>query len=183
MAMLLTLARFVLVLPFAALFFVDAGWAIKAAFAVFAVAALTDFLDGHVARAKREESKLGAALDPIADKVLIAAALLLLVRNGVVHGWAVIAVLIILLREILVGGLREAVAQQSESLPVTKLAKFKTGAQVLAAGLLLAAAPTGIAGPSLEPVAAAMLWLAAILTLATGADYARRAAAILRRAA
>lgn len=180
-AMFLTLSRIALIAPFAAMFFIDASWAMKAAFALFVIAAATDFLDGRVARAKNETSALGAALDPLADKLLIAAALLLLVRNGVVRDAGVIAALAILLRELLVGGLRESLGRTGDLLPVTGLAKIKTSAQLLAVGLLLAAAPGSVGGEGLGPAAGAVFWLAAILTVITGADYSRRAVRLLRK--
>lgn len=180
MANLLTFLRMLLVIPFAAMFFVDARWAMTAALAIFVVAGLTDFLDGRVARARGEISTLGAALDPLADKLLIAAALLLLTRNGFIREWGVIAALIILLRETLVTGLREALAHRGERLAVTVLAKWKTGAQIVALGLVLAAAPTGLVGEGWRPVANGALWAAAILTFWTGADYAVKAGAALR---
>lgn len=180
MANLITLSRILLVIPFAAMFFIDAGWTMIGALVIFVIAGVTDFLDGRVARARGEVSALGAALDPLADKLLIAAALLLLTRNGVIRDWGVVAALVILLREILVTGLREAVGQRGATLAVTALAKWKTAAQIIAVGLLLAAAPTGVAGESLRPFASGALWASAILTLWTGADYARKAVAALR---
>ncbi len=181
MANLLTLSRMALIVPFVALFLIDAPWNMKAAFIVFAVAALTDLFDGWVARARSETSALGAALDPIADKLLIAAALVLLVRNGLIHGLGVIAVIIIIARELLVSGLREAVVARGGALTVTMAAKWKTAAQLIAAGLFLAAAPRGFAGEALRPFASGALWFAAVLTFWTGADYALRAARALRR--
>ncbi len=180
MANLLTLSRVLLVLPFAAMFFVDARWAMNAALAIFVIASLTDLLDGWVARARGEASALGAALDPLADKLLVAAALLLLTRNGIIRDWGVIAALVILLREILVAGLREALAGRARTLAVTALAKWKTAAQIVALGLLLAAAPTGLVGEPLRPAAGGALWAAAVLTFWTGADYALKAARALR---
>lgn len=183
MANLLTLGRILLIIPFAAIFFVDEAWNMKAAFVIFTVAALTDFLDGWVARKLGETSALGAALDPIADKLLVAAALILLTRNGVIRDAGVVAALIIILREMLVAGLREALARRGQSLPVTPLAKGKTSLQLIAAGLLLAVAPAGFAGEALRPAAAGFLWLAAILTFWTGADYVVKAVGALGRAA
>ena len=183
MANILTTARMLLILPFVGLFFINAPWAMPAALAVFALAAATDFFDGYIARRRRETSALGAALDPLADKLLIAAALLLLTRNGVIRDAGVIAALVILLRELFVGGLREALAQSGRALPVTPLAKWKTAAQRVAVGLLLAAAPGGLLGETARPAAAGALWLAAILTLWTGADYASRGIGALRAAA
>ncbi|WP_375204001.1 CDP-diacylglycerol--glycerol-3-phosphate 3-phosphatidyltransferase [Hyphococcus sp.] len=180
MANLITLARMALVIPFVFAFLANAQWNMTAALIIFVVAALTDFVDGRVARARGETSALGAALDPIADKLLVAAALILLARNGVIAGVGVVAVIIIVLREILVSGLREALAAAQQTLAVTSLAKWKTTAQLIAAGLMLAAAPTGIIGDVLRPAASAALWIAAILTLWTGADYSLRAAALLQ---
>ena len=180
MANLLTLTRMLLIVPFAALFMADAPWTMKAALAIFIIAAVTDFFDGRIARARGEVSALGAALDPIADKLLIAAALLLLTRNGVIAGAGVIAALMILLREILVTGLREALARIGAALPVTRLAKSKTAAQIVAIGLLLASAPGGLAGEGWRPAANGALWLAAVLTFWTGATYAAAARTALR---
>ncbi|PQA86160.1 CDP-diacylglycerol--glycerol-3-phosphate 3-phosphatidyltransferase [Hyphococcus luteus] len=180
MANLITLARMALVIPFVFVFLANAPWNMTVALIIFVIASLSDFLDGYVARARGETSALGAALDPIADKLLIAAALILLVRNGTVVGVGVVAVIIIILREILVSGLREALSAKAVSLPVTALAKWKTTAQLVAAGLLLAAAHTGIIGPPLRPAASAFLWIAAVLTFWTGAEYALRAMTELR---
>jgi len=180
MANLLTLGRIALVIPFTFAFLANTSWGIKAAFVIFVIAAMTDFLDGWVARARGEVSALGATLDPLADKLLIAAALILLVRNGVIHSAGVIAVLVIILREILVTGLREAVVARGGALAVTTLGKWKTTAQLIAAGLLIAAAPTGLIGEAARPLASGLLWLAAILTFWSGADYTVRAARFLR---
>lgn len=180
MANLITLARMALIIPFVFAFLANAPWNMNVALAIFVVAALTDFIDGRVARARGETSALGAALDPIADKLLIAAAFILLVRNGVVAGAGVIAVIIIILREILVSGLREALSMTQRSLEVTAMAKWKTTAQLVAAGLLIAAAPTGLVGEALRPAASAGLWIAAMMTLWTGADYSLRAADLLK---
>lgn len=180
MANLITLARIGLIAPFAAMFYLSAPWAMTAALVIFLIAASTDFLDGMVARARGETSALGAALDPLADKLLVAAALILLIRNGVIAGAGVFAALIIILREILVSGLREAVAQRGRTLAVTGLAKWKTAAQLVAAGLLLASAPGGPFGEGLRPFASGLFWIAAVLTFWTGAEYALKAAAILR---
>jgi len=179
MANIITLGRIALVIPFVLVFLWDASWNMKAALAIFTLAALTDFVDGRVARARGEVSTLGAALDPLADKVLAAAALILLVRNGVIAGAGVIAVIVIILRELMVSGLREALGARGETLPVTTLAKWKTTAQLVAAGLLIAAAPFGLAGESLRPAAAAALWIAAMLTFWSGAEYCMRAVHLL----
>lgn len=180
MANMITLGRMALVIPFVIAFLANAAWNMKAALIIFMIAALSDFADGFVARRRNETSALGAALDPIADKVLIAAALILLVHNGIISGGGVIAVLVIILREILVSGLREALSAGQHTLAVTGLAKWKTTAQLIAAGLFLAAAPSGFVGEPLRPAASAALWIAAVLTFWTGSDYALRAAGLLR---
>lgn len=180
MANILTIARMALIAPFILFILMDIAWGVKAAFAVFVIASLTDFFDGRIARARGEVSALGAALDPLADKLLIAAALVLLVRNGVVRGPEVIAVLVIILRELLISGLREAVARNGGELPVTILAKWKTGAQIFAAGLLLATAPAGLINQNWHSLGIGLLWMAALLTFWTGADYAVRATRFLR---
>jgi len=179
MANVITLGRMALVIPFVFVFLADAQWNMNVALAIFIVAALTDFIDGRVARARGETSALGAALDPLADKLLAAAALILLVRNGVIAGAGVVAVIIIVLRELTVSGLREALGAHGKTLAVTALAKWKTTAQLVAAGMLIAAAPTGVAGEALRPAASAALWIATMLTFWTGAEYCLRASYLL----
>lgn len=141
------------------------------AFGLFVIAGITDFLDGYIARARNEISPLGTALDPIADKLLTAAALLLLIKAGIIIGPVVIAALIILLRELWVSGLREAMAQLGKevSLPVTRLAKWKTAFQFLALAALLAPLTRA------QDAGILLLWVAALLTLWTGAHYTRTA--------
>jgi cardiolipin synthase len=182
MANALTFARIALIAPFAAMFFIAAPWAMSMALGLFILAALTDLLDGMAARSMGRVTALGAALDPLADKMLIAAALVLLTRNGIIRDAGVIAALIILLRELFVGGMREAVARRGEALPVTPLAKLKTTAQLVAVGLLLATAPGGPGSEAMRPIAAAAFWFATILTVWTGVDYGSRAFRILRSA-
>ncbi|MCB2113901.1 MAG: CDP-diacylglycerol--glycerol-3-phosphate 3-phosphatidyltransferase [Parvularculaceae bacterium] len=181
MANWLTLSRIILIAPFAAIFFINAPWAMNAALAVFILAAVTDFLDGRIARSRNETSALGAAIDPLADKLLVAASILLLVRNGYIHNADFIAALIILLREILVGGLREALGPTGAVLKVSALAKWKTTAQLIAIALFLASAPGGILPASSSQAASAVLWIAAILTAITGAQYIKDAVRLLRR--
>ena len=144
-------------------------------FFLFVLASFTDYLDGFLARLYKEESKLGELLDPIADKILIASALILLVMNGIIKNYEVIAAIIILTREILISGLREFLARREVSMPVSNLAKFKTFIQMFSIALLL----TGDTGNKIinfqdynaETIGIILLWLAAILTLYTGYDY------------
>ncbi|MEL6506530.1 MAG: CDP-diacylglycerol--glycerol-3-phosphate 3-phosphatidyltransferase [Pseudomonadota bacterium] len=189
--MLLTYFRFVLIIPFAACFFVPPGGlsvlAMPAALILFVVAAVTDFLDGWVARRFDQTSALGAALDPIADKALIVTALILLVETGALTGFGSLGALVIIAREIIVSGLREALAPRGLTLPVTGLAKAKTAAQSLAIAALLAAVPggvlpmlTGATHSTADAIAMALYGLAVILTIYTGAGYTWQAVKLLR---
>ncbi|HEX3346807.1 MAG TPA: CDP-diacylglycerol--glycerol-3-phosphate 3-phosphatidyltransferase [Acetobacteraceae bacterium] len=146
-----------------------------AACAVFAAAAITDYFDGKLARDWRQTSDLGRMLDPIADKLLVGAALMMLVGVGRVSAWGLYPAVLIMLREILVSGLREYLAGIRIGLPVTRLAKWKTGFQMGAIGTLLAgdtgAMLLGLGWLPLSRIGEAMLWIAALLTLVTGWDY------------
>jgi len=148
-------------------------WLRWVALFVFISAAVTDFFDGYFARIWGQQSSLGRMLDPIADKLLVAACLLMLAAGETVHGWTLLAAVIILCREILVSGLREYLAELQVSVPVTRLAKWKTTAQMVAIGFLIA----GEAGDEIVPVVSQigilLLWLAALVTLYTGYDYMR----------
>ena len=141
------------------------------AFALFAAAAITDFFDGYLARKWSQQSALGRMLDPIADKLLVAAVLFMLVADRTLVGASVVAGIVILCREFLVSGLREFLVELKVSLPVSKVAKWKTTAQLLALGFLV----LGPAGDRLLPHATdtgfVLLWIAAILTIYTGWDY------------
>jgi cardiolipin synthase (CMP-forming) len=146
-----------------------------AACVVFSVAAITDYFDGKLARSRRQYSDLGRMLDPIADKLLVGAALMMLVGQNRLSGLGLYPAIVIMLREILVSGLREYLAGIRIGLPVTRLAKWKTGFQMGALGTLLA----GDTAASLlqldflpvSMIGEAMLWIAAALTLITGWDY------------
>ena len=147
------------------------------AFAIFIVASLTDYLDGYLARAWQQTSNIGRMLDPIADKLLVATCLLLLAADtdhrGGIAGWSLWAAIIILCREILVSGLREYLAELKVSVPVTKLAKWKTTAQMVAIAFLLLG-PTGDEIlPYWTQIGIVLLWVSALLTLYTGYDYFR----------
>jgi cardiolipin synthase (CMP-forming) len=142
------------------------------AFALYCMMAITDYFDGYLARAQGAVSRMGIFLDPIADKIMIAAVILMLVFTRDVDGWHVIAALIILLREIIVSGLREFLAGLQISVPVSALAKWKTTFQLVAfGGVILAGALPHFA--LLKLAALALLWVAAALTLLTGWDYLR----------
>ncbi|MBC8717745.1 MULTISPECIES: CDP-diacylglycerol--glycerol-3-phosphate 3-phosphatidyltransferase [Brucella/Ochrobactrum group] len=144
-----------------------------AALIIFAIASITDFFDGYLARIWQQTSTIGRMLDPIADKLLVSACLLLLAADGTIAGWTLWAAIIILCREILVSGLREYLAELKVSVPVSRLAKWKTTAQMVALAFLLA----GPAGEKVLPytteIGILLLWISAILTLYTGWDYFR----------
>ena len=146
-----------------------------AASLVFAAAAVTDWLDGRLARTRRQTSDLGRMHDPIADKLLVGATLMLLAGFGRLGGWGIYPAIVIMLREILVSGLREYLAGVRVGLPVTRLAKWKTAAQMIALGLLLAgtsgARVAGLGPVPVAPLGTLMLWAAAALTIVTGWDY------------
>lgn len=142
------------------------------AFALYCLMGITDYFDGYLARAQGAVSKLGVFLDPIADKIMVAAVILMLVATRDISGFSLIAGIIILLREIAVSGLREFMAQVQVSMPVSQLAKWKTTLQLVAlGGLILAHALPG--WPWLQTASIVALWVAAVLTLMTGWDYLR----------
>ena len=175
LANLLTLSRIVAIPFFVAAFYLPGAWANWVAFAIFALASLTDWLDGWVARRTATTSALGQFLDPMADKLLVAAALLMLVADGRAPA---IAALVIVSREILVSGLREFLAGREVKLTVSMLAKWKTVAQMVALALLLvgpAAATVGVPAWITVDGGVAMLWLAMALTLFSGWGYVHTA--------
>jgi cardiolipin synthase len=168
----LTLLRIAAIIPIVGLFFVDTHWAAWTSFGLFSAAGITDFFDGYLARATGRVSKLGRFLDPIADKLLIASVLFMLVADGTLSGWHVLPGLVILVREITVSGLREFLAELRVSMPVSSLAKWKTTIQIFALGFLI----VGDAGPEIIPcllIGNILIWISAILTVVTGADYLR----------
>ena len=184
---LLTLSR-ILTVPLLAFLLWWPGWAMGylMAFALYCLMGITDYFDGYLARTSGAVSKLGVFLDPIADKIMVAAVILVLTAQGVLRGpyvgdMHVIAGLIILVREIAVSGLREFLGGLQVSIPVSKLAKWKTTLQLVALGaLILGRGLPGwnvpLAGIEMNvphTVGLITLWGAAILTLVTGWDYLR----------
>ena len=175
---ILTIGRIILVPFFVIAFYLPGFYGDLTAFAIFVIASFTDFLDGMLARMMGEESKLGELLDPIADKIIVATALILLVMDGTIRHYEVIAAIIILTREILISGLREFLAKGQIKLPVSNLAKLKTFLQMLAIALLL----TGETGNKIlnfqdynaQTIGIILLWLSAFLTLYTGYEYLRK---------
>lgn len=172
---LLTLSRIAAIPLLVALAAIGAPWADLAACAVFSAAAITDYFDGKLARERQQTSAFGRMLDPIADKLLVGAALMLLAGMGRLTGLGLLPAIVILLREILVSGLREYLAGLAVRLPVTKLAKWKTGFQMGALGTLLAgdtgASVIGLTFLPVSLIGELMLWTAAVLTMITGWDY------------
>ena len=134
---ILTIGRIIIVPIFVVTFFIPGLFGELIPFFLFVLASFTDYLDGLLARLFREESKLGELLDPIADKILVAAALILLVMNGTIKNYEVIAAVIILTREILVSGLREFLAKGKITMQVTSLSKLKTVIQMTSIAILL----------------------------------------------
>jgi cardiolipin synthase len=175
---ILTIGRILLVPFFVVAFYLPGFYGDLTAFALFVIASFTDFLDGMLARMMGEESKLGELLDPIADKIIVATALILLVMDGTIRQYEVIAAIIILTREILISGLREFLAKGQIKLPVSNLAKLKTFLQMVAIALLL----TGETGNKIlnfqdynaQTIGIILLWLSAFLTLYTGYEYLRK---------
>jgi CDP-diacylglycerol--glycerol-3-phosphate 3-phosphatidyltransferase/cardiolipin synthase len=141
------------------------------AFSIFVAACVTDWLDGYLARMWEQQSTLGRMLDPIADKLLVGATLLMLVYTDTIGGWSIWAALIILSREILVSGLREFLAELNVKIHVTQLAKWKTAVQFIALALLLAGPAAEDLIPGTTTAGVTLLWIAALLTLMTGYDY------------
>jgi cardiolipin synthase (CMP-forming) len=142
-----------------------------AAFAVFVLAAITDYLDGYIARAYAQSSALGRMLDPIADKLLVAACLLMLAANGGIAGYSMWAAIVILCREVLVSGLREYLAELKVGVPVSRVAKYKTTLQLVALGFLIVGPAGEAVLPLTQAIGLVLLWIAAALTLYTGWDY------------
>jgi cardiolipin synthase len=175
---ILTIGRIIIVPFFVLAFYLPGFYGDLTACVLFVIASFTDFLDGMLARMMGEESKLGELLDPIADKIIVATALILLVMSGTIKHYEVIAAIIILTREILISGLREFLARGQIKLPVTNLAKLKTFLQMVAIALLL----TGETGNRIlnfqdynaQTIGIIMLWLSAFLTLYTGYEYLRK---------
>ena len=148
-------------------------WLRWVALAVFIAAGVTDYLDGYYARIWQQHSAFGRMLDPIADKLLVASCLLMLAAESSIHGWTLWAAIVILCREILVSGLREYLAALRVSVPVTKLAKWKTTIQLIAIGFLLAGEAGDLVVPVVTQIGLLLLWISAILTVYTGWDYFR----------
>jgi cardiolipin synthase (CMP-forming) len=170
---ILTYLRIVAVPAVVAAFYIEGDTGRWLAFGLFAAASITDYFDGYLARLWKQQSTLGRMLDPIADKLLVSVCLLVLTYYGTVGGFSLWAAVIILMREIFVSGLREFLADLKVSVPVSRLAKWKTTLQLIAIGILLLG-PTGdklVNG--ITELGIVLLWTAALVTLYTGYDYFR----------
>ena len=174
----LTIGRIIIVPIFVITFYLPGFYGDLIPFLLFVIASFTDFLDGLLARMYKEESKLGELLDPIADKIIVATALILLVMDGTIKNYEVIAAIIILTREILISGLREFLAKGQITMQVTSLSKLKTFIQMVSIAILL----TGESGNKIinfqdynaQTIGIILLWLSAAITLFTGYDYLRK---------
>lgn len=170
---ILTLARIASIPVLVALLYAPEPWGPWAALALYIAAAVTDYFDGYLARRLNQMSPLGKLLDPIADKMLVAAVLLALFAIDRIGLWGIVPALVILLREFFISGLREYLAgMRAAGLPVSQLAKWKTGVQMTTLGVLI----VGEAGPAWLPVmeiGLLGLWVSAVLTLITGWGYIR----------
>ena len=175
---ILTIGRIIIVPFFVVSFFLPGFYGEIIPFLLFVLASFTDFLDGLLARLYKEESRLGELLDPIADKIIVSTALILLVMNNTIQSFEVIAAIIILTREILISGLREFLAKGQIKIPVSSLAKVKTFIQMFSIAILL----TGNTGNNIinfedynaQTIGIILLWLSAFLTLYTAYDYIRK---------
>lgn len=169
---ILTMSRIVVIPLVIGSFYLDFPTSNWVAFVLFTLAGITDYFDGLVARSYNVTSRMGQFLDPIADKLMVVTVIVMLVGFQTITDFHILAAIIILLREILVSGLREFLSDLKVSVPVTFLAKWKTAAQMIALGGLL----MGDAAPDWLPamtISLTLLWIAAGLTLYTGLDYLR----------
>jgi len=172
---ILTIGRIILVPILVLIFYLPGALSDWLACGIFVLASFTDFVDGFLARLLKQQSRLGEMLDPIADKIIVVTALILLVKNNIIMGLDVIAAIIILCREILVSGLREYLAKFKLNMPVSQLTKVKTFFQMFAISVLLAGESGDklLGGYGLE-IGLILLWISAILTIYTGYDYVKK---------
>lgn len=182
---LLTISRIVVIPVIFLSIYIHAVWWSVLAAVLFIVAAITDYFDGYLARSRNETSAFGRLLDPIADKLLVVSALLIIVANRKVDELSYIPVGIIMCREVLVSGLREFLAEVKVGMPVTRLAKWKTGFQMTALAMILMS-DVGIVqiGGDAIPVwgvlGEVLLWVAGVLTFMTGYDYFKKSLDYIR---
>ena len=170
---ILTMLRILILPPLAVLLLWSEEWAVYASFALFALASITDYFDGYLARSMNQMTEFGRFLDPIADKLLIVTVLIMLVGRQDIGGWHIFAALLILIREIFISGLREFLAGQARIVHVTRLAKWKTALQMitLAGFIVYPVLMTNL--PELSSLLYGGLWITAFLTIWTGWGYLR----------
>jgi cardiolipin synthase (CMP-forming) len=175
---ILTLSRILAVPILVFLLWKPNWWDYAITFVLYCLVGITDYFDGYLARAQKTVSRLGMFLDPIADKIMVVAVIVMLISSRqasgepVIHDFHIVPALVILLREITVSGLREFLATLQVSVPVSKLAKWKTTFQLVALGALILGGSVPQWG-WVHDVGLASLWAAATLTLVTGWDYLR----------
>lgn len=168
----LTLSRIAAIPVILILLAIDSGWSAWLALILFVAAGITDLLDGYMARRDNQVSAIGQFLDPIADKLLVAAVILFLTASGEISGNAIWPAVVILMREVAVSGLREFLAGVRVSVPVSQLAKWKTFLQIVALTFLIVGhhAPDGLHA---EAIGDLCLWVAGVITVFTAWDYWR----------
>ncbi|MCT4574814.1 MAG: CDP-diacylglycerol--glycerol-3-phosphate 3-phosphatidyltransferase [Alphaproteobacteria bacterium] len=167
---ILTISRILVIPVVMGLFFVDSLWALWTILGLYIYASLTDFLDGYLARKWNVVSDLGRFLDPIADKLLVASLFIFLIASGQIEGVHVIAVALILIREMFVSGLREFMGPKNVVIHVTKLAKWKTTLQMVATCFLI----INFVSPAIYLTGNVLLWVATVLTVITGTEYFKK---------
>ena len=174
---LLTILRIFMIPVFVLVFYAEYPWSKMASAVIFALAGITDWIDGYLARKLNQVTPFGTFLDPISDKVFVGCLLVLLVGFGRLDGLWILPVLLILFREFMISGLREFLGPHDVKMPVTKLAKWKTTVQMLSLGLLILA-PTI---PYMLDIGRWSLALAALLTLITGWGYMKAGLDVIRK--
>jgi cardiolipin synthase len=167
---MLTMSRIIVIPAMIGAFYLDSPLSNWVVFGFFSFASITDYFDGYLARSLNEVTGLGRFLDPVADKLLVAATLLMLVYVDQIADWTILPAVVIMCREIMVSALREYLAELRVGLPVSKLAKWKTMVQMLALGFVIVGDAAFWQIPARE-IGIAGLWIAAALTIYTGYDY------------
>ena len=179
---LLTISRIVVIPVIFLTIYIHSAWWYLIGGSLFIIAAITDYLDGYLARSRNELSAFGRLLDPIADKLLVVSALMIIVANGLVDNISYIPVVVILCREILVSGLREFLSEVRVGLPVTRLAKWKTGFQMTALSVLLMSPAKffNVIEGFWVGLGTVCLWVAGVLTFITGYQYFEKSLAYIK---
>jgi cardiolipin synthase len=176
----LTLFRIAIIPALVGLFMIQTPWALWTTLGLYTLGAVTDFFDGYLARRWNMMSAFGRFLDPIADKLLIAAMLIMIAAYGRLPDVWMIPAIIIMMREMLIAGLREFLGPHRIQLPVSKLAKWKTTSQMIAMGFLIMGKHGDIVLPHTLLIGQTLLSLAAALTIITGWDYMRKGLAYIQ---